>query len=164
MSREVHCRGDFLKIKLYVAVSVFLYLVSDIQTTCTCSRFRFPIFLNDSLSCISLQLATEVFLVKNRNILAGFRLMISSFCKNLKWNLFCSKSFLKVLPRFWLPWIQLTTGFPPIGGFFFHQLVDLHQSWHQLKNFEKQRKGLRTVALNFWLVKAGHCYFRLFVP
>ena len=28
---------------------------------------------------------------------------------------------------------------------------------------KKQRKGLRTVALNFWLVKAGHCYFRLFV-
>jgi len=32
------------------------------------------------------------------------------------------------------------------------------------KLFEKQRKGLRTVALNFWLVKTGHCYFRLFVP
>ena len=45
---------------------------------------------------------------------------------------------------------------PSIGVF--------HQCWHQLKNFEKQRKGLRTVALNFWLVKAGHCYFRLFVP
>ena len=45
---------------------------------------------------------------------------------------------------------------PSIGVF--------HQCWHQLKNFEKQRKGLRTVSLNFWLVKAGHCYFRLFVP
>ena len=45
---------------------------------------------------------------------------------------------------------------PSIGVF--------HQCWHQLKNFEKQRKGLRTVALNFCLVKAEHCYFRLFVP